>query len=130
MWMPLIDLTSDMGIMQFASGSQKMGYITSTAISDASEDFFKKYVEEKGFKLEGPPAARAGDATFHSGWTLHSAPSNKSNRMREVMTIIYFADKTRVLKPDHDNRRLDHEVWLRSIPPGEFAASDLNPVIG
>jgi len=45
------------------------------------------------------------------------------------MTIIYFADKTKVLEPDHHNRKLDHATWLMSIPAGEYAASDLNPLI-
>jgi hypothetical protein len=45
------------------------------------------------------------------------------------MTIIYFPDKTKVLEPDHHNRKLDHTTWLMSIPPGEYAASELNPLI-
>jgi len=32
--------------------------------------------------------------------------------MREVMTIIYFADKTKVLAPDNPNRKADLETWL------------------
>jgi ectoine hydroxylase-related dioxygenase (phytanoyl-CoA dioxygenase family) len=129
MWMPLIDISSDMGIMNFASGSHKLGSITAKEISDSSEDFFNDFVSSKKFNIHGASSLEAGDATFHSGWTLHNAPGNKSNKMREVMTIIYFADKTRVLQPDHDHRKKDHEVWLMSVPPGQLAASELNPVI-
>jgi len=129
MWMPLIDITSDMGIMNFASGTHKFGSITSKEISDSSEDFFNNFVKEKKFNVGGANSLQAGDATFHAGWTLHNAPGNHSSKMREVMTIIYFADKTRVLKPEHDHRKKDHEVWLMSIPPGQYAASELNPLI-
>ena len=129
LWMPLIDLTPDMGIMRFASQTHKLGYVTAKEISDASEQFFDNFVRENNYKIEGILEARAGDATFHSGWTLHNAPANRSGIMREVMTIIYFADKTRVLEPDHDNRKADHATWLMSIPPGEYAASELNPLI-
>ena len=129
LWMPLIDLTEDMGIMHFASRTHKLGYVTAKEISDASEQFFDNFVKENNYKIEGTLEARAGDATFHSGWTLHNAPANRSGIMREVMTIIYFADKTRVLEPDHDNRKADHATWLMSIPPGEYAASELNPLI-
>jgi ectoine hydroxylase-related dioxygenase (phytanoyl-CoA dioxygenase family) len=129
MWMPLVNLTEEMGIMRFASGTQKLGYVTAEAISDASEEFFSDFVKRNGYKQEGARQANAGDATFHSGWTLHNAPGNQSGQMREVMTIIYFADKTKVLKPDHHNRELDHSTWLMSIPPGEYAASELNPLI-
>ena len=31
---------------------------------------------------------RAGDATFHRGWTLHSAPPNRTGALRPVMTIL------------------------------------------
>ena len=129
MWMPLIDLTQEMGIMHFASQTHKLGYVTAKEISDASEQFFDGFVKENNFKVEGASKAKAGDATFHSGWTLHSAPANQSPTMREVMTIIYFADKTRVLEPDHENRKADHAAWLMSIQPGEYAASELNPLI-
>lgn len=129
MWMPLIDLDETMGIMRFASETHKLGYVKAEAISDASEEFFKDFVKDNGFRVDGTSKANAGDATFHSGWTLHNAPGNQSSTMREVMTIIYFADKTRVLKPDHHNRELDHSTWLMSVPPGEYAASELNPLI-
>lgn len=129
MWMPLVNLTEDMGIMRFASQTQKLGYVTAEAISDASEEFFSDFVKQNNYEVKGAKQANAGDATFHSGWTLHHAPGNRSGVMREVMTIIYFADKTKVLEPDHDNRKLDHSTWLMSIPPGEYAASELNPLI-
>jgi hypothetical protein len=71
----------------------------------------------------------AGDATFHSGWTLHSAPGNHSDTMREVMTVIYFPDGTRVLEPDNGNRAADLRAWLPGCKPGDLAASYLTPVI-
>lgn len=129
MWMPLVDINSDMGIMRFASGTHTLGSITSKEISDDSEDFFNNFVASNKFDVNGANAMSAGDATFHAGWTLHNAPGNKSSKMREVMTIIYFADKTRVLEPEHDHRKKDHEVWLMSVPPGQYAESELNPVI-
>jgi ectoine hydroxylase-related dioxygenase (phytanoyl-CoA dioxygenase family) len=129
MWMPLIDISADMGIMNFASGTHKLGSITSKEISDSSEDFFDDFVKSNKLSIRTSTSLEAGDATFHAGWTLHNAPGNKSPKMREVMTIIYFADKTRVLEPEHAHRKKDHEVWLMSTPPGHFAASELNPVI-
>jgi len=129
LWMPLVNLTEESGIMRFASGTHKLGYVSAEAISDASEQFFSDFVKQHNYTIEGARQANAGDATFHSGWTLHHAPANRSGLMREVMTIIYFADKTRVLEPDHDSRKADHATWLMSIAPGEYAASELNPLI-
>jgi len=129
MWMPLVDLTSEMGIMQFVSGSQAQGYILSTEISDASEEFFGKYIREHDLHVHRQEHMQAGDATFHSGWTLHHAPSNTTGVMREVMTIIYYADGTQILEPDSTFRQNDLAAWLGGRRPGEVADSEMNPLI-
>ncbi len=129
LWMPLIDITPDMGVMTFASGSQKEGYISSLEISDASETHFRKYIAERGFPVSHPVAMRAGDATFHSGWTLHNATPNTTGKMREVMTIIYYADGARVCTPDNPGRVKDLETWLPGCKVGESAASKINPIL-
>jgi ectoine hydroxylase-related dioxygenase (phytanoyl-CoA dioxygenase family) len=71
----------------------------------------------------------AGDATFHSGWTLHNAPGNVSATTREVMTIIYYEDGIRVAEPDNKNRVSDLARWLPGLQAGEVAASELNPLL-
>jgi ectoine hydroxylase-related dioxygenase (phytanoyl-CoA dioxygenase family) len=128
MWMPLVDVSIDMGALTFASGSQRDGFIGQLAISDKSEEVFADYVKEKGYPVHNE-AMRAGDATFHAGWTLHCAPGNASDTMREVMTIIYFADGIRILQPDNPNRQNDLEGWLPGLKPGDLAASELNPLV-
>jgi ectoine hydroxylase-related dioxygenase (phytanoyl-CoA dioxygenase family) len=129
LWMPLIDLTHDMGIMQFVSGSHKKGYILSKEISDDSESFFRDYISDNNLTTARRESANAGDATFHSGWTLHNAPANQTGTMREVMTVIYYADKTKVLAPDNSYREKDLEKWLGGAKPGEEAKSELNPLV-
>jgi ectoine hydroxylase-related dioxygenase (phytanoyl-CoA dioxygenase family) len=71
----------------------------------------------------------AGDATFHSGWTMHSAPGNPTSEMRKVMTIIYAADGTLVAEPDSNVRRSDMEGWLPGLKPGDLVSSPLNPLV-
>jgi len=129
MWMPLVDLDKDMGIMQFVSGSHRDGYVLAKEISDESEEFFRNYIVEKKLQISARTMMKAGDATFHSGWTLHNAPPNTTGKMREVMTIIYFPDCTRILKPDHKYRQKDLEVWRGGKQPGELAESEMNPVV-
>lgn len=128
MWMPLIDADTSMGTMRFASGSQNAGYLGDIPISDESEAIFERFVGERGYKIVESGAMRAGDATFHSGWTLHGAPGNSSDRMREVMTIIYYPDGTRVGSADNANRQADLASWLPGLKPGDVAASELNPL--
>jgi len=63
------------------------------------------------------------------------APENQSNTMREAMTIIWYADETRIIEdPDHlerwnKGRRDDMKRWLPDRQPGEIADSRLNPLI-
>jgi ectoine hydroxylase-related dioxygenase (phytanoyl-CoA dioxygenase family) len=129
MWMPLVDATEDMGTMTLASGSQRAGFLGHIGISDESEERFRALVTEKGYPLTSCGAMKAGDASFHSGWTLHSAPANKTPVTREAMTIIYFADGARLLTPDNENRQADLERWHPGQSPGELAASPINPVV-
>lgn len=127
MWMPLVDVPPDVGTMTFASGSHRHGELGRHVIGDASEAAYGQLVDDLGLELDTHGALRAGDATFHLGWTLHRAPANASDRMRSVMTVIYFADGAVVGPVDSPFRALDHRVWLDSIPPGEPAAGPLNP---
>src|SRR5258708_20789853 len=102
MWMPLIDIDVDMGMLTFASGSFTKCAIFDFEISDESETAFYDYVKKENFPISRAKTMKAGDATFHRGCTIHNAPGNNSDKMREVMTIIYMADAARVSPPKHN----------------------------
>ena len=129
MWMPLVDVDAEMGLMRFASGSHFKGAVDSVEISDESETVFSRYIEESGFAIEGPSSMNAGDATFHLGWMIHSAGPNRSSKMREVMTIIYYADGARITEPANAAQQADLDAWFPGRRPGDVAASELNPVM-
>jgi len=129
MWMPLVDVPTDVGSVVFASGSHKRGDLGGSAIGDDSQSHFDQLIDREKFELTSYAPMRAGDATFHSGWVLHGAPANETKTMRSVMTIIYFADGTRVSEIDSPMRRDDNERWLCSLPTGSLAASELNPLL-
>lgn len=129
MWMPLIDIDEDMGMLTFASGSHNAGFVENVAISDKSDEVLEKFIKEKGFEISRANTMDAGDATWHYGWTLHSAGGNKSAVTREVMTVIYFADGTNVTEPQNKHQENDRNTWLGSILPGEKAASKHNPLV-
>jgi ectoine hydroxylase-related dioxygenase (phytanoyl-CoA dioxygenase family) len=128
MWIPLMDITADMGSLIFASRSGSEGYLGELPISDKSEEVFRRFVAERGYQLTGNGDMHAGDASFHNGWVLHTAPGNASPVTREVMTVIYFADGAHVTVPDNKNRWNDLAQWLPGLKPGDLAASEINPV--
>lgn len=129
LWMPLVSVDREMGPMAFASGSHRDGSLGDHTIGDASEQAFQRIVDARGLSVDSYEPFAPGDATFHTGWTLHRAPRNDTGRMREVMTIIYFADGTPVGPLDHPSRRFDRDVWLAGCAPGDPAAGPLNPVL-
>jgi ectoine hydroxylase-related dioxygenase (phytanoyl-CoA dioxygenase family) len=130
MWMPLVDIDVEMGMLTFASGSHKKGAIENIAISDKSEEIYYKYIAAQGFPITKAEKMSAGDATFHLGWTIHSAGANRSaTKTREVMTIIYFADGARITPPQNQHQIADLETWMDGKTVGEPADSYLNPIL-
>jgi ectoine hydroxylase-related dioxygenase (phytanoyl-CoA dioxygenase family) len=129
MWMPLVDIDVDMGMLTFASGSHTKGFVENIAISDESETLLEKHIKDNRFPITRAQSMKAGDATFHYGWTLHNAPGNKSAVTREVMTIIYFADGALVTEPKNEHQEADRQRWLGGLQPGAAAASKLNPLL-
>jgi ectoine hydroxylase-related dioxygenase (phytanoyl-CoA dioxygenase family) len=129
MWMPLVDIDVDMGMLTFASGSHKNGFALDHEISDESEEGYNNYIKENAFPISRATTMKAGDATWHYGFTIHNAPGNKSDTMRSVMTIIYVADGAKITEPDNQWQRNDLEKWLDNKAVGELVDSPLNPLV-
>ncbi len=133
MWMPLVDLDESMGTLSFASGSNNVGPLSDESISDASDNHFEMLLARGEYPIWAAGADQrmaAGDATFHGGWTVHRAHPNTSERMREVMTVIWFADGLSALEPSNPMQENDLATWLPGVAPGGEAASALNPLLG
>jgi ectoine hydroxylase-related dioxygenase (phytanoyl-CoA dioxygenase family) len=128
LWMPLIDLTEEMGTMLFAGGSHRDGPLLQKSISTEAGALYERLVRERGFPVSGY-ALNAGDATFHAGWTVHAAHGNSSGRVREVLTIIYYEDGARIAEPDSEFRTTDMKVFFPGQKPGDVAGSPLNPLL-
>ena len=128
LWMPLVDIPPNVGSMRFASGSQRFGNLGMEGIGDDSQAYFDALIAARGFPVNTHGALKAGDATFHAGWTIHGAAGNPSHSMRSVMTIIYFADGVRVARPT-DFQRGDLKVWLADLPTGALACGPKNPLV-
>jgi ectoine hydroxylase-related dioxygenase (phytanoyl-CoA dioxygenase family) len=129
MWMPLVDLTAEMGgSMSFARGSCHLA-LSDLEISDDSQAGGEHMVDEHGIDVVNYGPLAAGDATFHAGWTLHRAEENTSPDMREVMTVIYLPDGMRVATPENRRQASDLARWLPGCLPGDLAVSELNPLL-
>ncbi len=129
MWMPLVDVPSAVGSMTFVDGSHRHGDLGHGIIGDASEAGFEALILERAMPTSTHGAMRAGDATFHMGWTLHRADANPTELLRSVMTVIYIADGTRVGEIDSPARQLDQAFWLGGAAPGSLIDGPRNPLL-
>jgi ectoine hydroxylase-related dioxygenase (phytanoyl-CoA dioxygenase family) len=133
LWMPLLEISRRMGALNFASGSHQHGCLGELPLSDASHRYFARLIGQRGFPVvnhaAGEPMA-AGDATFHAGWTLHSAPDNQSDQARQAITVVYYADGTRTFADmGNPHREADFRAYMPGVRPGELAVSSLNPLV-
>ncbi|MFT7607216.1 MAG: ectoine hydroxylase-related dioxygenase (phytanoyl-CoA dioxygenase family) [Candidatus Aldehydirespiratoraceae bacterium] len=129
MWMPLVDLDPAVGSMTFLDGSHRDGDVGAGDISDASDAAIQARVDAGERTTTSYGALKAGDATFHKGWTIHSAGPNPTSEMRPVMTIIWFADGARITAPTGPQQEFDLATWLDNGTPGSLANSEKNPLL-
>ncbi len=129
MWMPLADLAPEVGSMSFVAGSHRLGHVSGESISDESDREVTALISQRHLEVETHGPMAAGDATFHAGWTLHSAGPNPTEAMRPVMTVIYVAEPMVVAQPRNPYQEFDRQVWLAGTEPGSRVDSALNPVI-
>ena len=127
MWMPLADVGPEVGSMHFVSASHRLGHVSGESISDESDREVTALIADRHLRVDTHGPMRAGDATFHAGWTLHSAGPNPTATMRPVMTVIYVADPMVVARPRNPFQEFDRQVWLGGTAPGERVGSDGNP---
>ncbi|HEY9668369.1 MAG TPA: phytanoyl-CoA dioxygenase family protein [Coleofasciculaceae cyanobacterium] len=143
MWLPLVDVTPEMGPMDFVDGSHRGAKYMGTSMPDeTSIEAFTKSLVERGYHFTNYGNFAAGDVTFHSGWTLHSALTNHSNRMREVLVMVYYADGARIAPPRLLSRsapfqeqfaeRMRQQTCKSCFPglqPGDLATTPMNPLV-
>ena len=92
-WLPLRSLRAADAALAFASGSHR--------------DFALAYWQDEAglasgldgrYEVERYPPLALGDATWHAGWTLHSAPGQPADQPpRVALAASFFADGARRL---------------------------------
>lgn len=115
-WIPLTDVTPDMGGLVFASGSHQHGPQSPSSVGR--------------FPIVRNGPMRAGDLSLHMGWTLHASLKNTSPSMREAIAVCYYADGARIAPPRSlpFSQRL-MASYFSGLSPGEPAVGPLNPIV-
>ncbi len=129
MWMPLVDVTADMGNMRFVEGSHRHGYLGEHHISDESQAAYDEWIAAHHARVTDVVPMRAGDATFHHGWCVHGARPNTSETMREAMVVAYYCDGMRVGSANNLAKVRNLEAFLDNLPEGAVAAGSTNTLV-
>jgi ectoine hydroxylase-related dioxygenase (phytanoyl-CoA dioxygenase family) len=127
-WVPLQETPIELGPLAFSATSQRYNMGRELEISDESEQKISKAVLEKGLTLDETPFD-LGEVSYHMGWTFHRAGPNRSNRPREVMTIIYHDKDALIKEPETKGQANDLKAFFPNGKPGELAAGDLTPLL-
>ncbi len=127
-WVPLVDISPEMGSLRFATGSHRYPFTDEIGITESAMEHFDRFIEAHSLPVV-TSAMKAGDATFHAGWTLHSALGNASDRMREAAAVSYFPDGVYAWKDLTPIRLNDLRICMPGVEPGGLAAGDKNPLV-
>ncbi|SDN48552.1 Phytanoyl-CoA dioxygenase (PhyH) [Fictibacillus solisalsi] len=116
-WIPLHDMPSSVGSLNFMSGSHVN-----------QETKIRKAIRQ-GFKEINYGALQVGDVTFHNGWTFHSANANVLSHRREAFAITYYEDGAKIIQLPPDRYHPSFYKFFPEVEVGSRAISKLNPLL-
>lgn len=106
-WVALSDATEENGCMHMIPGSHKNGKIPHKATID------KHNLLHHGQTIEGISEndsvslpLKAGEASLHHGWTMHTSYPNRSDDRRIGLTINYISTEMYQTQTDNDSAML------------------------
>ncbi|WP_405080190.1 phytanoyl-CoA dioxygenase family protein [Paenibacillus chitinolyticus] len=94
MWLHLTDLRDGEGALSFISGSHRLNDRTKGDLRHLNTAI------RENMPIENYGGVSAGDATFHAGWTFHSAPDNLTNETRKIIRIMYVDGNARIMNEE------------------------------
>jgi hypothetical protein len=89
-WIALVDMSPDMGSLQYIEGSHKAGPLGLAGKLDVRAT----YPELDDRPVGGGGALRAGDARVHWDLTVHGAQANTTDRVREAYVLRFARTDT------------------------------------
>ena len=126
-WIALSDATEENGCMHMIPGSHKVGQLPHKTTKDSNN------LLHHGQTIEGVSEEqsrciplKAGEASLHHGWTMHTSYPNKGDDRRIGLTINYISTDMFQTQTEHDSvmlvRGVDHynHFKIDKPPASEF----------
>ena len=86
-WVALVDVPLERGCMTFLPGQQDRRDLRAVDLTDATDLF--AVAPDLVYSPRVTIPLRAGDVTFHSGYTPHTANANATDEVRLAQVVIY-----------------------------------------
>ena len=127
-WIPLQSTPMEMGPLCFGRGSHLKHIARDVKISDESERTIAQAIKKENIiEIQEPYAL--GAVSFHSGWTLHRAGGNTTERPRKAHTVIYMDGQMRLKERRSQNQENDRISWCGDTPDGGVIDGPLTPIL-
>lgn len=124
-WVALQDVPVERGCMSFIPGSHRVTHLPSQDLLDP-RDLFRKCPELTYYPRVTLPL-RAGDATFHHGFTAHMATANQTDQARVAHVVIFMdADARYRKRTDGANHPVTDPL---NLPDGAPLNHELFPLV-
>jgi len=127
-WIPLVEISAEMGPLDFALGSHNFDHGRDTELIQQDETEIEAWLSEVDCPVVTSPY-EIGEVSFHQGWNYHRAGANQTDRRREVLTVIYMDQDMTLQQPANDNQQFDREKWCPGVEVGQVINSDINLLI-
>ena len=127
-WIPMQETPLEMGPLEFSAKSYQLHGGRELKISEDSEKVISKKLRINDFEHVVEPFD-LGEVSFHSGWVFHRAGANKTEQMRQVMTVIYMDKDMKLKAPENENQQADWDTWCPGAKIGEQIDTLLNPIL-
>lgn len=125
-WIALQDVPVERGCMSFIAGSHRVRDLASQDLMDP-RDLFRK-CPELAWRPRVTLPLRAGDCTFHHGYTAHMATANQTDEAR-VAHVVIFMDAGARYRRRGDGQA--HPVTdPLNLPDGAALDQELFPLVG
>ena len=117
-WMALDDVTIEKGCMQFIPGSHHWGEFAPMSFTGGGpslDDILSD--EQKAAWNAVPIELKAGDCTWHHGWTWHYTNANSTNETRRAMVTIYIPEGVTFAGDDKQDHPLSPTITIKKGEP-------------
>jgi ectoine hydroxylase-related dioxygenase (phytanoyl-CoA dioxygenase family) len=126
-WIALVDMTEDMGPIQYLEGSHREGPL---GFADPSVDILDANPQLRDRKIGLVPSMAAGDANVHLDLLVHGSAPNTTERDREAWAVRYMRADTvynGVSHPHYDQFGLT--AGTRFADSGQFPLVGLDGLV-